>query len=268
VSRTTRRSVRIRTSIDPELNGEDYRTLLDDISARRLAGLVFCFEPRLAAGTPLVTTPDLPRISLCDHPLRDVPRVLLDCDRFWNRAFEYLVGRGRRRIAIVCPPGVFSWIKEYLPRAARDFGVTIDEAWVQSVDQKRPEWAEHLVQLLLRGRAQERPDGLIVSDDNLLDYACRGLVKTDARLEEDLDVVGHANFPTTGVDILPVCRLGYDIRRQVLESLELIDALRRGEKVADPTMIPAVFSSELDQRPDGASDGGLVTEVGLSIAGG
>jgi DNA-binding LacI/PurR family transcriptional regulator len=135
-----------------------------------------------------------------------------------------------------------------LPELAARHEVAIEEAHVQAVDQSHPVWAEHVVQLLCRGAAAERPDALVVADDNLFAHACRGLVKSGLTVGGDIDVVAHANFPLTDADILPVARLGYDIRALLTTAMGLIDRQRQGEMIAERTLLPAQFLSELDGR--------------------
>ena len=244
LTRTTHRTVTVRPCIAPEFHSQEYEELLAEVAAQKLAGLIFCFTPELAVDTPLLNTPGLPAVSLYHTDRPRIPTIGFHSRQFWQRAFEHLYASGRRRIAVVCAPGLHSWTEQSLPDLAAEFGLSIDASHVQSVDLLHPEWTDNLVQLLLRGPASERPDGLVVADDNLLDHACRGLIKSGLRLPDDLEVIGHTNFPSTGTDILPVRRLGYDIRQLLLTAMDEIDRLRRGEEVAERMMLPALFAGE------------------------
>lgn len=244
LSRTTHRTITVRPCIAPEFHSQEYEDLLAEVAAQKLAGLIFCFTPELARGTPLLETPGLPAVSLYGTDCPGIPSIGFHSRQFWQRAFEHLYACGRRRVAVVCAPGLHPWTEQSLPDLAAEFGLTLEPNHVQSVDLLHPEWTDNLVQLLLRGPVDGRPDGLIVADDNLVDHACRGLIKSGLRLPDDLEVIGHTNFPSTGTDILPVRRLGYDIRQLLLTAMDEIDRLRRGEAVADRVMLPALFAGE------------------------
>ena len=244
ISATTNRNIRMLSGIAPGTSCPDYTELLRDIECHRLAGLIFCFDPEFLTGTPVLDAPGFPRVCLHDSLCPGVPTIRLDGRQFWERAVAHLASQGCRRLSFLCHSAVYEELTSSVPEMARQHNLVLDEAWMQSVDVAYPEWAEHLVQLLFRGPMDGRPDGLIVADDNLFEHACRGLVKAGVRLERDAHVVAHANFPLNGQDLLPVCRLGFDIQQLLLTSVDMIDRLRRGEAVPKSQWIPAVFDSE------------------------
>ncbi len=244
LSRNTSKNISVRPCIAPEFHSQEYEDLLADIRAHRLAGLIYCFPPDLAVGTPLIDNPGLPSVSLMDHRQANIPSIALNGRQFLTRAFEYFVDRGRRRIAVIFPPNSYDRLPRSLMDIAGEHGITLDETWLQSVDLLNPQWADNLVRLLMRGSAADRPDGLLVGDDNLLDFACRGLIKSGVRVPDDLEVVGHANFPLAGADLLPVCRLGFDVHQMLVAAIEQIDRQRRGEPVPARIWIPARFAAE------------------------
>ena len=237
------RNINIRTGISPDYNTREYRNLLDDISARRLAGVISSMSIDLLKGTPVLETKNLPVISLADHNSPRIPKIVMDGAQFYKRAFEDLIKRGRKRIAIICPPAVHERLPQFIGNIAREVGIDLNPLWLQTVDQKHPGSAENLVQLLMKGNANERPDGLILTDDNFIEHACRGLIKTGLHLIEDIDVVAHANFPLEKADILPIRRLGYDIAHSLTTAMDEIDAIRRGEEVPAKTLIAPKFDT-------------------------
>jgi hypothetical protein len=65
------------------------------------------------------------------------------------------------------------------------------------------------------------------------------------RVPKDLDVVAHCNFPWPEIKVMPVKRLGLDMRGYLLTAVDLIDRRRRGVTVPDVTWIEAVWEEEL-----------------------
>jgi DNA-binding LacI/PurR family transcriptional regulator len=102
----------------------------------------------------------------------------------------------------------------------------------------------------MQARPQDRPDGLIVADDNMVEHATAGLVAAGAKVGEELDVVAHCNFPWAGPTVLPLKRLGYDARTVLQTCIELIDRQRRGESVPAVTRIEAKFEEEVQPMTD------------------
>jgi hypothetical protein len=62
---------------------------------------------------------------------------------------------------------------------------------------------------------------------------------------DDIDVIGHCNFPWLTPSVLPICRLGFSAQQVLARCVDAIDRQRRGETVADSETISAVFEDEL-----------------------
>lgn len=99
------------------------------------------------------------------------------------------------------------------------------------------------MQLLMQSGQQERPNGLIVSDDNVLTAAGEGLVAAGVRVPEDLHVVAVTNFPLLVPSPIPVTRIGFDIPAILDVLVHRLEQVRRGEKPPEMTSIPAVVES-------------------------
>ena len=97
----------------------------------------------------------------------------------------------------------------------------------------------------------ERPDALIITDDNLVEYAAAGVIAAGMRVPEELEVVAHCNFPWPTPSVVPVKRLGYEVTRILQACLDSIDLQRSGQKALPVTQIPAVFEEEVSPRPEG-----------------
>jgi DNA-binding LacI/PurR family transcriptional regulator len=235
--------------ISKHLGGEDYQTLLADVAARRLAGIIFASNPHLVEGTPILDEPGIPRVAMMSAPVQ--PGVLgvgFDSAAFLERAVEFLVSRGRRRLAAIVVP---HFVDPLLPRfenVLAAHGLVFHPYWVQMAFQSEAAWAAHLAELLARGPKGERPDGLIIVDDNLAEPACKGLLQAGLRVPADLDVVAHCNFPPPVSSVVPVSRLGYDIF-QVLElCLDLLNRQRRKEVLPEVTAVVPQFEWEVREE--------------------
>lgn len=115
-------------------------------------------------------------------------------------------------------------------------------------DVTTPTCAASVLELLMHAGQDERPDGLIVTDDNMVEPALAGLRAAGVQPGTDLEIVAHGNFPRRPGGAVGVRWLGYDIRRLLRAALEDIDARRRGEAPA-PATIPAQFEEEIDAAP-------------------
>lgn len=219
--------------------------LIADVEAHRLAGLIFASPPFNFAGTPLLDAPGMARAS--GAPYRDLPSVRLDSDSMMDKTMRYLTSRGRRRIALLS-----GHVKE---PSFPDFAMAIAAAhletrpfWQQAVHPNYPHWAKHVVELLFQPGNAERPDGLIIADDNIVPHATAGLVAAGVSVPDEVDVVAHCNFPWPTPSAVPAKRIGYDARHVLHAFINLIDMQRRGEVPPTVTEIAAVTDDEVDSR--------------------
>jgi len=233
--------------VDGHEDSEDYQRLVREVRAHRVAGLIFSSNEFPLWGTPVLQEPGLPRIVITPHRAgMTIPVVNLDTESFFVRALEDLRAEGRRRIAFLNPPLDLDWRARLAP-LMREFGMETRPFWWQTVSPQTPEAAQNAAHLLMR--CEERPDALVIGNDNLLEYATAGLVASGARVPEELSVISHCNFPYPTPSALPVKRLGYDARRVLRTCIESIDRQRNGEPVPAVTNIPAEFEHELPSAP-------------------
>ena len=225
---------------------EDYQRLLRYVQSDRLAGLIFAANPFLlrSLGTPLTEMPGLPRVMIEGSvDVGGFPSVYPDIPAFLPKAFDHLAARGCKRVAIVSIPGEDPRIaRSRIPALAATFGLTVEPDWIQAVNPSSGPWISQLGRLLVRGPSRERPDAMVITDDNLVRELTAGLAESDVR---DLAVVALTNFPHPTPSAVPVTRLGYDIKKLVAVCLERIDQQRRGEKPPDYTKIPALWAEEI-----------------------
>jgi DNA-binding LacI/PurR family transcriptional regulator len=117
--------------------------------------------------------------------------------------------------------------------------------WSQGAGRDGLHWIRNATHLLMHPGQLERPDGLIISDDNLVEYATAGLIDAGVKVPQDLDVVAHCNFPWPTPSVLPVQRLGYDARECLRICLDLLDRRRQGQTTESEVRLQACLAEEL-----------------------
>jgi len=222
-----------------------HKRLIELVQNERLAGLIFALNPRSITGTPLIDKPGLPRVAITDSvPPCRFPVVAEDIRSFLHKSLRYLSGRGRRRVAFLCSGHVYAWYP--IADALGAYGMTTRPYWVQIVTFAAAPYAQECVHLLMHPGQDERPDALIVGDDNLLEPATKGLLDAGVNVPAEMDVVALTNFPHPTNAAVPVKRLGFSMTDIMRLCIESIDAQRRGESPPPVTFVPAIFDHELD----------------------
>jgi DNA-binding LacI/PurR family transcriptional regulator len=120
----------------------------------------------------------------------------------------------------------------------------VPQEFVQAVPTDFPMWAASSAQLMMRGPASERPDALIIQDDNHVEAATAGLRAAGVSVPNDLTVVAHANLPYAPRAHVPVQLLGYRIDRALRLCMEHIDAQRAGEHLPNVMTLEPEFEDE------------------------
>jgi hypothetical protein len=70
------------------------------------------------------------------------------------------------------------------------------------------------------------------------------LLAAGVKVPDEVVVVGHTNFPWPTPSAVPVKRLGFNVRRVLAVSLDLIDQQRRNEQPPHMTTVRATFEDE------------------------
>lgn len=235
-------------------DADSRRQLVEDIADQRLAGVVFTAPPLEFAGTPVLAVDGLPRVAYM--PQKTYPHVAAvntDLRSFYSRAIAFLHGRGRRKLAMIGAcferEALAAWLQ---PAVA--LGMTVRPHWVLPFYGSGSHAfmaAREVANLLMRLPVADRPDALILNDDNLVPYATAGLAAAGVRGPADLDVVAHCNYPNPPVVSVPVTFLGFDMAALMAACADLI-AQARGVPVNRPdlkadeiNLLPAKFADEL-----------------------
>lgn len=226
----------------PQNSPSEYRKLLYDVTHDRVAGLIFVSTPFPWQGTAVLDQPGIPRVAISDaSEFVKFPRVYPDFEQWYARAFARIAATGRRRVAALLPL-TSAWRGDTdVQAAAAACGLTVPPLWIQyaPVDEYAPYGlAKRMVQLLCSGRAAERPDVLLVTDDNLLEPALAGIAAAGLRVGEDVVVVTHCNFPCPPPADGPVIQIGFDVPAIMRHCVDLITKQRQGEAAAAVTLVP------------------------------
>jgi DNA-binding LacI/PurR family transcriptional regulator len=232
-------------NINREMGNAAFEELSREVKAHRVAGLIFATSPHLLAGTPILDEPGVPRVAIQSASSdKKYPIVGLDRQSFFVRALDYLKQRGRKHVACIGPPQALEMQDEMLSLPAKH-GLKTQPYWWQGVGTSRPETARNCAHLLMNSNQTQRPDALIISDDNLVEYAISGLLAAGVRVPQDVELVVHCNFPCPASSIVPCRRLGFDTRQVLNACIEVINIQRRGERAPVLTLIAPMFEDEV-----------------------
>lgn len=212
-----------------------YEELARDVADYRVGGVIIATHPFYLRGSPVYDTLGVPRVAIADAPEPPKFRVVEMDPCFLSRAVQHLLERGRRRIAAV----VVEALRSDAAGALRSAGVESPPYWVQTANPAAPAGARNLVHLLMAAPPRNRPNGLIVFDDNLVPDATAGLVDAGVRVPQDVLVIGHTNFPHPTPSAVPSIRVGYDARAVLGSCMSILESWWSGpqDKVTVPLMV-------------------------------
>ena len=244
LQRRDERNISSYMAVDGHIDSPNYTKLLEEIAAERLAGIVFVDGGYGLENSPLYTTPSLPKVAIGVIDAENCTSLLLNEDSFIERALDHFEEQGRKRLAIISHRQFDSDFCTALLKAAHRRGFVNYPYWNQVCFVGQSPAARSQAHLLMK--CVERPDALLITDDNFVEHATAGLVEARARVPHDIEVVAHANFPEPTTSVVPARRLGYDTVKVLEAAIASIDARRRGEKVAQSETIDAVFAEETE----------------------
>ena len=248
VSRTSQRRISIYHRVDGTPESADHQRLLRDLRHQRLAGIVFAVNTFQLDDTPLLTIPHVPRIAIMSGPRKHVAAAVLDDANWINKALDHFAAHRRTRVAVLSVPGTEGIFRKRVMAGLASRGLTTKPYWWHTIDQSHAEGAQAIAHLLLNSGQCERPDALLVTDDNLVEHATAGMVAAGAHVPRDVEVIVHGNFPWLTPAATPVRRLGYDAREVLAGCLEWIDATRSGAESGQAVFVPARFDDEITVR--------------------
>ena len=239
-----RPSARIAFSYGNETHDdiEAYGQLVDDVVNQRLAGLIFASKPFYLFGSPVLDMPGLPRVAMM--PEADIPGVhAVTMGGDWvGRTIDILVRAGRRRVAVLTVPSLEPFAAKLFPSR----GIETRPYWLQTVHPSACHGARNVVHSIMSANSKDRPDSLLIMDDNLVEAATAGLVDAGVRVPRDITVVASCNFPYPAPSAVPVIRVGHDVSVLLALCLDSLIRQRRGETV--PALIHVPLATDEAQE--------------------
>lgn len=200
-----------------EVDGElDVETMLRAGADLPLAGavLVHVLTPDSDAGK--LVESGLPVVA-CTENLPCAFRASNDTAGMVREAVRYLVERGRRNLALVTKekpdsshPGIDDWMEESFVAALAQHNVPFVSDWVCGVSHKAGPGAAFDTMLRLWRARNERPDGLLITDDSIFPEVAMGIMELDVEVPGELIVISHANLGAEPFSPFPVTRFAFD----------------------------------------------------------
>jgi DNA-binding LacI/PurR family transcriptional regulator len=220
---------------EPHVDNSDYRKLLSELERMRIGGVAHISMPSLPDNCDLLHFPGIPVINVS---LSYQPNGIAYIDK----CCDYLLSKKRKRIAVLLL-GKSKMRAGFLEKRIRA-GMASPDHWFVSAGKEN---AEDITRILLDYPKEKRPDGLIISDDNLVDSALKGVFLSRVHVPEELEIVTHCNWPNPVASVIPVKRLGYDVRQVVSMTIDNLLKYRGKSGLQHPEPIPLVplFEEEL-----------------------
>ena len=204
------------------LEHEDSKKLLNRLDRRMIAGIFFFFRP----------TKGLTRKVFHDYP--EVPTIFCEkyiepTNGFWinlnskscvNKVMEYAKLQGAKKIGAISKGD--QALRYCFKDAAVRHGLETRPEWIQAAPEKFLEAVVNLVKLLMAQGPENRPDTLYITDDNLITLVQSTLIEIGIKVPEDLKLICHYNFPDSSDTVLPVKKIGYDVRDILNKGVDLV----------------------------------------------
>jgi DNA-binding LacI/PurR family transcriptional regulator len=232
----------IYQGVDGHSDSPGFQRLTEDILAQRLASLVFVACSAYALKMPIFAHCHLPQVSILDAPEGSPAiQMVLDYSTFFDKALNHLLSRDRRKVAALLEPQILPSCEA----AMRKSGLELRPYWIFPLQTFDTDAAGRITHLLMQPDQGDRPDGLIVADDNLVESALTGLDAAGVDTGTDIDIVTHCNWPVLQPGIRPAgTRLGFDTRRMLETALECNISTRQGRRPDGPLLATPVFEEE------------------------
>jgi DNA-binding LacI/PurR family transcriptional regulator len=217
--------------------------LAREVLSDRLAGLILTPGTFDIAQQAPFNEPALPKVYVYQRMTESGPTVTGDGESLVDRSLEWLAAKGCRRVAVIRVKDAYTWIG---PGHFQKHGLMFKPQWLQVVGRGELTVLSTLIPLLMDYPPGERPDGLFVLDDSLVDATVSAIVATGLQIGQDLQMVNHTNWPLRSPSMLPVRRIGFHIGHILSRCLAVIDAQRRGETPPARQTVPALFEDEVE----------------------
>ncbi len=245
--------------IDGHTDTPAFEKLNREVHEHWLAGVIFVPNYSHPPDLSWILNASLPCVVVQDGAEPQAPTIAVGQRLFLLRALDYVASKGCRRVAFLRHSGDLAgeFNLEFLMPEIEARGLETRPFWTQGVSLQDPIAARNCMHLLMQSGQSERPDALIITDDNLVEFGTLGLVDAGIKPSGDITVVAHTNFPWKTQSYVEVQRLGYDVHQLLSACIESIDCQRQGEDVPPFTELPALFEPEIfNNRRSGSNFSG------------
>lgn len=214
---------------DPDL--PEFRRLVEDLELGLIAGVIFSssVDPqmllRLKPFRVVLHSPAWEEVisaTVMKHDYRMLAQM----------AVERLLLRGVSRVAVLMAARTRETVVAAVEQRVRDSGAICRPEWVHGIHHL-PEgvWeASRLIRLLCTPAQPERPDGLIVLNENLLPPVLAGLQECGVVPGREMQIVSHCNIPATKPLVCGLDYVAFNAKSLLLHS---IDRLRQPRPEAE-----------------------------------
>lgn len=229
--------------------GPDHVRLLEDLRARRLAGILTLAPLEDVMDRELATKCGVVRLSFSGkdpypggHHVRTLPAP--------TPVLAYLHAKGRRRLALITTFAQFGGNpgqSQDLVRQAAALGLDIPARFIHPVSVPERYTAAHIMELMMSLPPGDRPDAVYIMDDHLVEQATLGIHNSGVVPGPDapVEVIAHANFPAPPHAHVSVTFHGYDIRSMAARAVAVVtDSVSGRRPPAQLTWAP-VFACDL-----------------------
>ena len=237
-----------------------HAALVSAVESQQHAGLIIMDQPFGLMGSPPMTAPSLPRVVVTTDRIPGCTILHIDKALLLIKALDHLAARGRRRVAFVIGEQPWVLASETLSMVlplVEARGMETRRYWVLGAGFDSMSWAAHSVELLMHCSRSDRPDALIITDDNLVPDATRALAESAVDVPGELEVVAQANAPYPTPSAVPATRLSYDVRWMLKTSVGIIERKLRGGQVPDEIRVRPRF----DDEPPTAESGSFESSI-------
>ena len=153
-------------------------------------------------------------------------------------------GNGCKRLAAL---NLIEHPMHSLPQLAQSAGLQTQRAWMQYVSREHCELARRMVWLLFEAPCHQRPDCLLIMDDNLIEHAMAGLVDCNLKPGTDVFVAAQHNWPCESPCMLPLKRYSFHAGQLLIMACRMLDQMRLKKTIPRYQLLPPLFE---DQMPE------------------
>ncbi len=202
--------------------------------------------PHFLDGSPIFAHP-VPRVCIGGGDAEVIARynmslmTIADGD-VPSQIVRHFHAAGRSRLAALTALTVTRKFHSTYKPLLRSLGMETRQEWWLGlpIEPTTALTARTVTHLLLSGSERQRPDCLLITDDNLLPHATAGAIDAGLELPRELTIIAHANYPGPTKSAIPCLRYGPDMEANVRAAVAEISHLAAGGKPRNID-VPNVF---------------------------